>query len=361
MGKITFVLGTKAEFLRLFPLMLCLQRRKEPYDLVHTCQHDLGDYIERFGVKPDFAVKMEKYAGIQVKVSPRNAWKAVGLYRDLKTILVKMDPSIVVYQGDTFTTGFAAFACRRAGIRAAHVEAGFRSGDWREPFPEESIRKMADHRADLLFAPSAGQLRNLFAENIRGDVVISGSTVRDSVAHVVRLPNQRPAGEYAVVTMHRYENLFSKDRLRRIAKILSFSSLPLVWPMHEHTAQKMKADGLMDSLPRMSIVPPMEYGDFMELVASSAYTITDGGSLEEESIVLGRRSLLLRKRTERVEPVDAKLTFLSMLDPVLAAAQLMVIEQKPLCDPRLNPYNVAAGPASELIADRLIRKGENGD
>ena len=353
MRHIVFVLGTKAEFLRLFPLMLWLQEHGQPYDLVHTCQHELGDYLERFGIRPQSFIDFPEFKGTEIKVSPRNAWRALGLYRKLKRTLKDLNPSIVVYQGDTFTTGFAALACKRAKIRSAHVEAGFRSGNWREPFPEESIRRFADHRADVLFAPSNSARANLGRENVKGEVVVSGSTVRDGVVRVFQLPNSRPEGDYAVVTMHRYENVFSEEHLQRIIEILKLCHKPLVWPMHENARVRLEMYGLLPTLSNVKIVPPMEYADFMALVAGSAYTITDGGSLEEESVILGRRCLLLRKRTERTEAVDASLTFLTGLDLDKARESVAVIEGSPLIDSGLNPYHNGRS-ASGIIGERLL-------
>ena len=331
--------------------MLYLQKKGEPYDLIHTWQHDLGDYVWRFGLKPEQFIDFPEFRNTEIKMT--SIYSAYGLYTKLKETLKELGPSIVVYQGDTFTCGVAAVVCSRSDIHSAHVEAGFRSGNWREPFPEESIRKAADHRASLLFAPSESAWANLQREKVFGDIILSGSTVRDSVDYVIGLPNTKRPLRRPVITMHRYENLFNGDRLKKIIEILSFATFPLVWPMHEHTRQKLEEYGLMDELRGIQIIPPMEYREFMNLVASSSYTITDGGSLEEESVILGRRCLLLRKLTERTELMRLKVTYLSKLNLSVAAAALRDIEEGPSCDPNADMYYLGR-PASEIIGDRLL-------
>lgn len=351
MGRITFVIGTKAEFLRLFPLMLYLQKKNEPYDLVHTWQHDLEDYPWRFQVKPAGFYEFPEFKDTEVNI--KSLYRAYGLYHKLQKTLKELKPSMVIYQGDTLTTGIASLVCKRSGFRSAHVEAGFRSGNWKEPFPEETIRKVADRRASILFASSESAWMNLNQEKVKGDIILSGSTVTDSVRHVMELPNRRAPLERAVITMHRYENLFNVDRLRKIIDILQFATIPLIWPMHEHTRQKLQDYGMMEDLRGISILPSLDYRDFIGLVAGSSYTITDGGSLEEESVVLGRKCLLLRKLTERTELQTLRLTFLGGLNVSKSANYLREIEESPTCDSSLNPYYLGR-PASEIIGDRLL-------
>lgn len=357
MKPIAVILGTKAEFLRLFPLMLYFQEHGQEYALIHTCQNDLDDYLGRFAVRPSEFIEMTEFAHVEVTVNFSNAVKALQLYRKLKCVLRDVGPNLVVYQGDTFTTGFAAFASRHLHMKSAHIEAGLRSHTWTEPFPEELMRKIADHRADLNFAPSHQAEQNLINEGARGIAVLSGSTVMDGMEYIGCIPNEKRPEGYVLVSLHRYENIFSRPRMKAILTILQLCHIPLKWVMHDATATRLKVLGLWERAMNVGeLLPPLDYAHFLGMVARANYVVTDGGNLEEESFILGRPCLLLRKHTERSEFLDCGLTFLSELDETKAKQQLSLVEAGLTDATKPNPYYFGESP-SKTIGERLMQDG----
>lgn len=225
-------------------------------------------------------------------------------------------PDWLLVFGDTNSTLAGAVAAAKLGVPIAHVEAGLRS--FNRAMPEEINRVLTDHASDLLFAPTKGAIENLRNEGIEGEsVVFCGDVMYDvSLFHKERLASRRSlvkelgldGAEYALATVHRQENTDDDVRLREIVRGLVGASqiLPVVWPMHPRTADRLKRAGLDDAVrSAVRVIEPVGYLDMLELEAGARLILTDSGGVQKEAYFHGVRCLTLRDETEWTELVDA--------------------------------------------------------
>jgi UDP-N-acetylglucosamine 2-epimerase len=172
-------------------------------------------------------------------------------------------------------------------------------------------------------------VENLLREKVKGEIVFSGNTVSDLLKTAVqRIGGKIRQDQFVLMTSHRYENIFVRSRLKRVIDILGHSRLPIYWPLHRMTETQLKRFGLLDRVRKMNvkILPPLAYDEFISFLLRCNYVITDGGSIEEETIILGKACLLLRKKTERGEGLKMGLTFLTGLDPARSEKIIRMIE-----------------------------------
>lgn len=352
---IAIVLGTSAEFLRCIPLVKSLQRHEVDFNLLLTGQNKIDDLVKEFDIHSDNFIRLRAFEGVSTNLI-KGFKQTPALTLEIRQILKAIKPSHVVCHGDTLTAVTATLAS--SGLyKIAHIEAGFRSHSIFEPFPEEMFRIIVDHKSDFLYAPSKLSTENLLRERVRGEILTTGSTVPDVVNTALEMIGKTSQSEeFVVVTAHRYENIFIRSRLKRIINILSLPRMPIYWPIHEITEGQLKRFGLLGEVRKMGIhiLPPLSYVKFMELLSNCNYVITDGGSIEEESIILKKPCLLLRKRTERIEGLRTGLTFLTKRDVKLSGRIISRIEASgPVIRDVKNPF-ITSESATRLIANHLI-------
>ena len=327
--EIAIVIGTRAELIKMFPVMLELQRRKVSYFFIHTGQHSLGDLCDVFSVKrPDVVLtkepkKSSKFNSRQGKAIVWNL-KLIGkIRRELKKL---KGLKYVLYHGDTMTTASAAIASSRLlnpfkKYKNVHLEAGLRSWDNFEPFPEEISRRIVGRFSDILFAPSKGAKENL-KKLKRKKILVFGNTIVDSAHYALGLAKKKRIkplgrGRFAIATVHRHENLKSKKRMEKIVEILVAVEIPTYFAVHDNTLDKLEKFGLLGKLKaadNVHLIEPRDYVDFIYQVSRCALIICDGGSMQEESLIFGKPCVILRKSTERPEGLKTNFQFLSKLD-----------------------------------------------
>lgn len=329
--KIVFVIGTKAELIKCMPLMLELQKQKRDYLFIHTGQHPLGKSIEKFGLKkPDYILTKEPKKGTKLKSKAElSSWKwFIKLIFKIKKLLKKINPDYVLYHGDTISTGAAAIGSSWIlnpfkKWKNVHLEAGLRSGSLFEPFPEEIVRQVADRFSDILLAVSDRSVRNLKRERISlvlGKIIKVGNTIIDSAKityEKTRNKYKKYNYEYALINIHRHENLKSKERMKKIIEILKSIKIKALWPLHDVTIIYLKKYGFFNEVKQMKnikIMPALEYSQFIFLLANCKYLVVDGGSIQEESLIFKKPCLLLRKKTERQEGLSTGINFLTKLN-----------------------------------------------
>jgi len=327
--KIAIVIGTRAELIKMFPIMLELQKRKIPYYFIHTGQHSLGDFCKIFGVKrPDVILTKEpkKSSKFNSREGKAIIWniKLIGKIRkELRNI-----PSLeyVFYHGDTMTTATAAIASSKLlnpfkKYKNVHLEAGLRSWNNFEPFPEEISRRIVGRFSDILFAPSKGSGKNL-SRLKKKRVVVLGNTIVDAAYQSLAIAKKnkiRPlsGGKFALVTIHRHENLKSKSRMKKIIEILSSVEMPTYFAAHDNTLKKMEDFRLLNKLKdikNLHLIKPMDYVSFIYQISKCSLIICDGGSMQEESLIFGKPCVLLRKSTERPEGLKTNFQILTKLN-----------------------------------------------
>lgn len=309
--------GTKAQVIKMAPIMLELDRRGIPYNFIDAGQHGgmSGDLIKQFGLRdPDVRLRQN---GTSIATVPQAlAWTARALGRlavapgQVRRQVFQARDGICLIHGDTLTTLLSLIYARRCGLAVAHVEAGLRSHNLLDPFPEEVIRLIAMRFSHRLFAPSPAAYGNLVRMGV-GDraLDVGGNTVQDAVAFVRHHAGPAVATDprpYAVATCHRVETIYQPARLEQVVALMEriASERPLYFVMHEPTRRQLEKRGLYTRLadhPGVTLLPLQPYLDFLALVAGARFVVTDGGSIQEESYALGVPCLILRHRTERGE------------------------------------------------------------
>jgi UDP-N-acetylglucosamine 2-epimerase (non-hydrolysing) len=236
----------------------------------------------------------------------------------LPALLRHIRPDVLLVQGDTMTTFAAAFAAYLERIPSGHVEAGLRTGDRYQPFPEEMNRVMTTRLASIHFAPTERARATLLAEGIpAADVHVTGNTVIDALLRTVRsdysfrspqLASLDPQRRLVLVTTHRRES-FGLPLQSTCAAIRDlgerFPDLQFVLPVHPNPQVKETVERLLCDLPGMYLIDPVDYVEFVHLMNRSYLVLTDSGGVQEEAPSLGKPVLVLREVTERPEGVDA--------------------------------------------------------
>lgn len=327
--EVAIIIGTRAELIKTFPLMLELQKAKKRYYFIHTGQHSLGDLCRKFGVKlPDAILNSEPKTSSRFNSKKGKAifWNVSLLWKIRKELKRLPNLKYVVYHGDTMTTASAAIASSKLlnifkKYKNVHLEAGLRSANWREPFPEEISRVIAGRFSDVLFAVSKRAQNNLKHFKNK-EVILTGNTVVDSaeIAHKIALNKKvKPLSNerFALISIHRHENITSKKRMKKIVDILLSVEMPAYFTLHDNTHKKLEEFGLYDKLSlnkNIQIIKPMDYPEFIYQISKCSLIICDGGSLQEESLIFEKPCIILRKATERQEGLESNFQFLSKLD-----------------------------------------------
>jgi UDP-N-acetylglucosamine 2-epimerase (non-hydrolysing) len=329
MAKFVFIIGTRAELIKSFPLMLELRKSKQDYYFIHTGQHSLGNLCEIFNVKkPDLVLteepkKSSKFNANQIKAI---FWNFLIIFKIKQKINSLKDIDYVVYHGDTMTTLSAAIASSRLlnwnkKYKNVHLEGGLRSESLLEPFPEEISRIVADHFSDIILAVSPRAKKNV-KDYKRKDVILVGNSVIDSIEIALKLAKAKKVEplskeRFALITIHRHENLKNKQRLEKIVEILSSLKIKSYFMIHDNTKKKFEQFGLMRELTKnknIILAEPKDYPFFIYQMSKCSLIVCDGGSMQEESLVFEKPCIILRKATERQEGLDSNFQFLSKLD-----------------------------------------------
>jgi len=305
------VVGARPNFMKAAPVLRALAAQSEiRQTLVHTGQHYDAAMSDIFFQQLDMP---EPDCNLGVG-SGTHAQQTAAVMLALEPILLERKPDLVLVYGDVNSTLAAALVCAkiktktssaRPGIRLAHVEAGLRSGD--RSMPEEINRLVTDQLCDLLFTPSADANDNLLREGVDPKKIhLVGNVMIDTLVRLLpRTENRLPAGlpsPYALVTLHRPSNVDDLPWLRQLLATLAdlSSHLTVIFPAHPRTRQRLNEIGsAYDSNPRVRIVEPLPYLEFIALQRHAAMVITDSGGIQEETTFLGVPCLTVRENTER--------------------------------------------------------------
>ena len=302
--KYSIIIGTKAEYIKMFPIMLEFKKRRIEYLFIHTGQHNLDDLIKTFKTKaPDVVINARD--GFKGDTGGAFGWGLKTLPKIISFLKEKKDIEFVIVHGDTMSTAIGAVAGRLCGKQVCHVEAGLRSENIREPFPEELMRIIVDNISQIKFAPSEKSARRL-----QGQVFNVGNTSLDSLKEALSLkliPKIHLPKKFVVATIHRHENIKSKKRMESIINILNYSQYPVFWFIHENTKQKLIEYNLMKDIEKSKNIfleYPREYSLFVQILKNALFVYTDGGGMSEECAELSIPCIILRLNTEREELLD---------------------------------------------------------
>lgn len=310
---LVYVVGTKAQYIKMAPVIKETIRQRIPYALILTGQHrETFDELQRnFELpSPDLILVPEEEVKDRISLVTwaMKAWRRAGS-EQLRAVW-SMASAMVVH-GDTASTLLGAMIGRRFSLPVAHVEAGLRSFDLFHPFPEELIRIAVSKVSALHLCPDSIAVGNL--GNAKGTKLMTGgNTMLDALriavdsAADVDLASAQP---YAVFSMHRHENLFNRQRLDRALQILRDLAgiLPVKFVLHPVTRSRLAKLNLLTGIeqwPGVSLVERMDFISFSRLIRQSRLVVTDGGSNQEECAVLGIPCVLLRQATERPDGLN---------------------------------------------------------
>ena len=311
---IHIAVGTKAQAIKMAPVIRLLKQKGIAFNLIDLGQHSLitKNLREEFGLDEPNAY-LSKGSNVS-SLAQAFLWLAEVFFKSLSSLRIKREiflnqGGICLIHGDTASTLIGLYLAKRARLKVAHIEAGLRSFNWLEPFPEEIIRIIAMRFSDILFAPSGWAFDNLVKMRLKEkSILILANTSIESTLYSLNKTVALELGleKFALVTIHRMENIFSKKRLEFIIGLISEISqeLPIVFVQHPPTVNQLKKFELQDKLNKIKNVhflKILSHAHFINLLNRCVFVITDGGSIQEESYYLNKPCLLLRKRTERQE------------------------------------------------------------
>ena len=307
--RVCVIIGMRPEAIKLAPVILELAQHRQVVEtiVVTTSQHRemLSQALDAFGITPH--IDLGLMAGKQALAD----FTARAMLA-LSSCFSEVRPDLVLVQGDTTTVLCAALAAHYLGIPVGHIEAGLRSGNLRNPFPEELNRRLASVVADLHFAPTQSARENLLREGVADDrIIVTGNTIVDALRRIPRkvsfddarlnaLPWEKR--RFVLCTVHRRENL--GEPLANICRALAELSIMhpdthVVFPVHLNPQVRDVVFEELSGVPRVELLDPLGYADLLELLRRSEFAMTDSGGIQEECPSLGKPVLILRKNTER--------------------------------------------------------------
>ncbi len=310
MKNILIVLGTRPEVIKLFPVIVQLKKLKYNVFLCNTGQQQelSNQNLKLFGLASDYNLSV-------MKTNQSLADTQAIILKKLEPVLEQNSFDAVIVQGDTLSAFCGALAGFYKHLPVFHVEAGLRTCNIEEPFPEEAYRKMISCIATLHFAPSAYAKRNLIKEGVAKDsIVLCGNTIVDTLVYykqnLQHLSKQKTRQKEIIsdknnvlITIHRRENHLNIKRLLSSVKMLScdFPQYKYIVLLHPNPNVKPIIQQELENIKNVVLLKPLKYNQLLELMCQCSLIMTDSGGIQEEAAYLGIPTVILRNRTERQE------------------------------------------------------------
>jgi UDP-N-acetylglucosamine 2-epimerase (non-hydrolysing) len=363
--RILVIFGTRPEAVKLGPLLSELRRISsagalEPVVCVTGQHREMLDQVLRiFEIQPDFDLQVMHPGQSLPELTSR-------LLSALAPVFAQVKPALTIVQGDTTSTFCGALSSSYAQVPVGHVEAGLRTHDRRNPFPEEMNRVLTSHLAALHFPPTRRAAEHLQQEGIASDAIeITGNTGIDAVLAIrgrlqpiaVSSLGLDPSKKVVLVTAHRRENFGSEfeNICEAVAQIAARQDVQIVWPVHRNPNVAKPVAAILRGQANVLLIEPLDYLPFIDLMQHAYLIVTDSGGIQEEAPSLGKPVLVLRNTTERPEAVEAgtvKLVGTSPARILQETTRLLEDRQEYERMARLhNPYG--DGHASHRIARRI--------
>lgn len=309
--KVCITLGTRPEAIKLAPVIRAFQNQSDiETKVILTGQH--REMVAQ--VMALFEITADQDLGI---MKPKQSLTEItcGSLQGLETLFAEMEPDLVIVQGDTSTAFAAALAAFYQKIAVGHVEAGLRTDNILNPFPEEANRRLISQIATLHFAPTQQSVKNLERSDVMGNVFQTGNTVIDALLTVAEnqpicsIPNF-DWSQYRTIlaTVHRRENwgVPLNNIAQGFLQVLDqFPDVALVLPLHRNPIVREPLQAILGDHPRAFLTEPLDYKELVGAIQRCTLLLTDSGGLQEEAPSLGKPVLVLRENTERPEAVEA--------------------------------------------------------
>lgn len=361
-----FIIGTKAQLIKMAPVMKEVIQRGVPFQYIDSGQHaKTTEALRRIFQLPVPDVYLRQSGSDITRIGPAIFFYikllSMALLRRnyVREFIFKNNGGMCLIHGDTLTTLIGLHLAKSAGLKIVHIESGLRSKRLFDPFPEEIIRIWCMRRADILFAPSEEAENNLLEMRVPGKIArIPGNTVIDAIRSVKK---QRPESDteypYAVATCHRLETISNYKRLGKVVDVLNTLSERMLvkFVVHQPTKNALTRYNLLDKIsPKIDLLGLREYDAFIGLLMHARCVITDGGSIQEECAFLNKPCLVIRKTTERPDGIGSNAMLWGFDDRVLD--QFFSI-----LDKEINDHSNSSESPSRLIVDALLSWSANGD
>lgn len=369
--KVMTIFGTRPEAVKMAPVIKSLQARPDQIDVTIcvTAQHRemLDQVLQAFDIIPHIDLDLMAHDQSLPELTAR-------IFTYLDPVLLQIRPDWLLVQGDTTTVMAAAILGYYRQIRVGHIEAGLRTHDKWQPFPEEMNRRIAGVVADLHFAPTENNRQNLLQEGIPVEIIkITGNPVIDALKIISQQPAPPQVDQLldqtgvsagkrrlVLVTAHRRENFGQPIldiclALKRLAQAYQ-DEIAIVYPVHLNPNIHAPVHQALSGIDNIHLLPPLDYLPLVHLMKNATLILTDSGGIQEEAPSFGVPTLVLRQRTERQEGVQAGTLKLVGTDP-----DIIYQEARKLLDDRaahaamagaVNPYG--DGHAAERIVAALL-------
>ncbi len=312
--KTAIVFGTRPETIKMAPIVKELERRRMDHVVIVTAQHrEMLD--QKLGV-----FKITPHHDLNIMRKDQDLFHVTSaVLNHIKPVLEEERPDVLLVQGDTTTTFAASLASFYCRIPVGHVEAGLRTWNKHNPFPEEINRQLTTRLTDFHFAPTPWARQNLLEEHVPAEkIFVTGNTVIDALLMIVD-PSYQFEEEslrsidfrnrkIVLLTSHRRENFGEPMRevFRACRKIVeSNAEVEMIYPVHPNPNVQKAAKEVLAGVPRIHLIKPLEYRPFVQLMNRCYLILTDSGGVQEEAPTLGKPVLVLRTTTERPEAIDA--------------------------------------------------------
>jgi UDP-N-acetylglucosamine 2-epimerase (non-hydrolysing) len=347
---ILIAFGTRPEIIKLFPVLNALKNQGLHFRTVFTGQQmDLYEDVKELVPKPDFTFA-DSFSGEQKHNTLGESF--IKICQAAEKLFQENHFDIVVVQGDTTTAYALAQMAFYNGIRVAHVEAGLRTFDLANPYPEELNRVLISRLAFIHFAPTRQAFLNLQQEGLV-NVHLVGNTIVDAVNFFkTRMTDSAASSSKVLVTLHRRENHIYMDKLFDELQSLALSNpdLEIILPIHPNPNIQKHRKRL--SAPNIRVINSVGYPSMLKLIRDSFFLITDSGGIQEEGTCFNKKVIVVREKTERPETIDIGLGYLVGKEILNAIAWARILPP-PMVE---SPYG--DGHAAEKIVDHLKEYGK---
>lgn len=362
--KVMSVFGTRPEAVKMAPVVQAVQNHPDLESVVAvTAQHRemLDQVLEVFAIEPDYDLNIMQAGQSLTQITTR-------AMNGLEEVFIQAKPDIVLVHGDTTTSFAGALAAFYQQIPLGHVEAGLRTFNKYEPFPEEMNRCLTGRLADLHFSPTQNAKRNLLAEKIEAkNIFVTGNTVIDALQTTIKdqyrfeydlLNHLDYSKKIITMTAHRRENLGQplEEICRAIKEIVENNpDVEVVYAVHLNPKVQETAKAILGDLHQVHLIPPLALQDMHNLMNRSYLVLTDSGGLQEEVPSMGKPVLVLRNVTERPEGVEAGTLKLVGTDlPVIVGETEKLLHDQVAYEQMANAINpYGDGRAAQRIAQHI--------
>lgn len=368
MKKVLFVFGTRPEVIKLAPLIIEMRKYPHIYD-VKICnteqQKELSNQtLDYFGLKADYSLNCMQVNQTLLEVQTR-------ILSELDKLYKKENFDATIVQGDTITVLSGALASFYNKIPVYHVEAGLRSYNLAEPYPEEAMRQMTSRIADLNFCPTESNKQALLKENVLPEkIFITGNTVIDALFCLTEETMKKSEQFFArknigiddklvLITAHRRENHGKRlDNIISAIKFLSekYKDHTFIIPVHPNPNVKNKINSGLGGIANVKLLEPLDYPDLVYLMKNAKLILTDSGGIQEEAPTFACPVIVLRYETERKEGIEAGVSILVGADCDKILEQSEKILSLPRSATRLTAKNPYGNGKSAQLIEQIIRE-----